>query len=180
MTYAVTPGWEMNFLGNMAINKYKFTPHSRETSFGTIQNMKKLQVVFDGGQERDRFETFFGAFTLKHKPAEHVEVGLQASAFTSKEEEGYDISGEYLLRDDESDSGDEAFREAVSGRYHEHARNRLRSNIANVGHYGMARIRNHTLKWGAQAQFEKIADRIDLSLIPFAGELLYYNPTVGN
>ncbi|MDD4514512.1 TonB-dependent receptor [Massilibacteroides sp.] len=162
MTYAFTPKWEANFLGNMSLNNYKFIPHSRETSFGTTQNIKNLQVVFDGGHERDRFETFFGAFTLKHKPNEHTEVGIQASAFTSKEEEGYDIGGEYLLRggDDAIDESD-ASRELLLGRYHEHARNRLRSNIANIGHYGTARMQNHTLKWGVQAQLEKITDRIN-------------------
>ena len=161
MTYALAPKWEVNFLGNMALNNYRFTPHSRETAFGTTQNMKNLLVVFDGGHERDRFETVFGALTLKHQLNEHSELGLQVSAFTSKEEEGYDIGGEYLLRDGEdTGSGDDLSRELLLGSYHEHARNRLRSNIVNVGHYGSTRMRQHTLKWGVQAQLEKITDRI--------------------
>ncbi len=80
MTYALAPKWEVNFLGNAAVNNYKFIPHSRTTSFGTTQNIKQLDVVFDGGHEQDRFETYFGAFTLKHKPTEHIELGLQTSA----------------------------------------------------------------------------------------------------
>ncbi len=161
MTYALAPKWEVNFLGNMALNNYRFTPHSRETAFGTTQNMKNLLVVFDGGHERDRFETVFGALTLKHQLNEHSELGLQVSAFTSKEEEGYDIGGEYLLRDGEdTGSGDDLSRELLLGSYHEHARNRLRSNIVNVGHYGSTRMWQHTLKWGVQAQLEKITDRI--------------------
>lgn len=161
MTYEMAPKWELNFLGNMALNNYKFTPRTRETSFGTMQNVKNLLVVFDGGHERDRFETFFGALTLKHKLNEQTELGLQASAFTSKEEEGYDIGGEYLLRDgDDGTAEDDLSRELLLGNYHEHARNRLRSNIINVGHYGSSRIRQHTVKWGVQAQMEKITDRI--------------------
>lgn len=159
MTYAFTPKWEMNFLGNMSINNYKFTPHSRETSFGTTQNIKTLQVVFDGGHERDKFQTFFGALTLKHKPSERVEVGFQTSAFSSKEEEGYDIGGEYLLRGEEET--DELTQQMMVGRYQEHARNRLRSTIFNAGHYGSAKVNNHTLKWGAQVQVETISDRIN-------------------
>ena len=46
------------------------------------------------------------------------------------------------------------------GRYHEHARNRLNSTVMNVGHYGMARLLNNTLKWGATVQMEKINDKI--------------------
>lgn len=161
MTYALAPKWEMNFLGNISVNNYKFTPHSRETAFGTTQQIRNILVVFDGGHERDRFETFFGALTLKHQLSEHTELGLQASAFTSKEEEGYDIGGNYLLRDgDDTTEGDDISRELLLGNYHEHARNRLRSNIMNVGHYGTTRIQQHTLRWGVQAQMEKIADRI--------------------
>lgn len=161
MTYALAPKWEMNFLGNISVNNYKFTPHSRETAFGTTQQIRNILVVFDGGHERDRFETFFGALTLKHQLSEHTELGLQASAFTSKEEEGYDIGGNYLLRDgDDTTEGDDISRELLLGNYHEHARNRLRSNIMNVGHYGTTRIQQHTLRWGVQTQMEKIADRI--------------------
>lgn len=46
------------------------------------------------------------------------------------------------------------------GRYHEHARNRLNATVMNVGHYGMARLLNNTLKWGATVQMEKINDKI--------------------
>lgn len=159
MTYRLAPKWELNFLGNLAINNYKFTPYSRETSFGTVENAKKFKVYFNG-MERDRFQTLFGALTLKHNLNDNTEIGLQASAFTSKEEENYDISGEYWLGDaDETSSGGDMMDFSI-GRYHEHARNRLNSNIMNVGHYGIAQLKNNTLKWGATVQMEKINDKI--------------------
>ena len=99
MTYAFAPKWEVNFLGNLANNKYTFVPHSRETTFGTSETPRNFTVYFDG-QERDRFQTLFGALTLKHTPNDNTELGLQASAFKSKEEEGYDIAGEYWLSED--------------------------------------------------------------------------------
>lgn len=159
MTYNLAPKWEINFLGNLAVNNYKFIPHTRETSFGTLENAKKFTVYFNG-QERDKFETLFGALTLKHNPNENTELGLQASAFNSKEEEGYDISGEYWLNDaaDVENGGD--MNKLEVGRYHEHARNRLHSNIMNVGHYGSVRLKSNTLKWGATVQMEKINDKI--------------------
>ena len=43
MTYQLAPKWEINFLGNLAINNYKFIPHTRETSFGTATNAKKFK-----------------------------------------------------------------------------------------------------------------------------------------
>ena len=155
MTYQLAPKWEINFLGNLAINNYKFIP---QTSFGTATNAKKFKV-FMSGQERDKFETLFGALTLKHNLNDNTELGLQASAFTSKEEEGYDIAGDYWLGDAAEEGGGEIQKLSIA-RYNEHARNRLHSNIMNVGHYGVARIKNNTLKWGATVQLEKINDKI--------------------
>ncbi len=160
MTYEFAPKWEVNFLGNLAINNFKFIPHRRETSFGTTENITNFEVFFDG-KERDKFETLFGALTLKHNPNENVELGLQASAFNSKEEESYDISGEYWLDQSGENSDNSGDDTSLSvGRYHEHARNRLRSSIINFGHYGSARIKSNTIKWGATVQFENVQDRI--------------------
>ncbi|GHU76582.1 TonB-dependent receptor [Bacteroidia bacterium] len=160
MTYRLTPKWEVNFLGNVASNSYKFIPHDRETSFGSMNNVQKFQVFFDG-QEKDNFQTQFGALTLKYNPNEKTELGIQASAFNSKEEETYDISGEYWVNEDEAqESGGATIPPLTVGRYHEHARNRLHASVMNVGHYGSYRTKGNTIQWGATAQIEKISDRI--------------------
>lgn len=161
ITYQPTPKWEINFLGNLADNNYQFSPYSRETSFGTGDNPKNFKVYFNG-KEQDRFQTLFGTLTLKHLPSEYTELGIQASAFKSKETEGYDISGEYWLSEDGAVNPDDEASAAMSvGHYHEHARNRLRSTRINVGHYGITRIKNNTLKWGAQIQVERVNDKIN-------------------
>lgn len=161
MTYQPAPKWEVNFLGNLATNHFKFTPYSRETSFGTTENISNFNVYFQG-KERDKFQTLFGAFTLKNKPNENTELGLQASAFNSREEESYDITGEYMLSQsgDASSGSDDDTSPLSIGRYHEHARNRLHSSVMNIGHYGSARIKSNTIQWGATVQFETIRDRI--------------------
>lgn len=159
MTYQFAPKWEVNFLGNLASNTFKFTPHKRETTFGTIEHAKRFEVAFPNSRESDKFQTLFGALTLKHNPNENTEMGIQASAFTSKEIETYDITGEYWLGDAAEENEQEQIPLSVA-RYHEHARNRLNSTIMNVGHYGSTRIKNNTIKWGATVQMEKINDRI--------------------
>lgn len=59
---------------------------------------------------------------MKHNPNENTELGLQASAFKSKEEEGYDIAGEYWLSENGAENPDDDASAAMSvGRYHEHA-----------------------------------------------------------
>jgi len=161
MTYEFLPKWEINLMGNVAVNNYKFTPYNRETTYGTLENPQNFTVYFDG-KERDKFQTLFGALTLKHKPNENSELGIQVSGFNSKEEESYDISGEYWMSADGSVNPNEGeMSEGMTiGRYHEHARNRLYSNIVNVNHYGSTRLNAHTLQWGLTYQTERIEDRI--------------------
>ena len=159
MAYQVSPKVEISFLGNLSLNKYNFTPHSRETSFGTVSDTRKFTVFFNG-KERDKFETLYGALTLDYQLNEKTTLGLQASAFNSQEEETYDIQGEYWLDDAMGNSSDGEIGKLSVARYQEHARNRLHSNIMNVGHYGSHRFKSNTLSWGATLQFERINDKI--------------------
>lgn len=157
LTYRPAPRWEANFLGNLATNRYRFVPHSRSTSFGTDKNVQEFSVNFEG-QELDRFQTLFGALTLKYNPGEHAEFGLQASAFDSREEESYDLSGSYWLG--AKDGGESGVSPLERGLYHEHARNSLRAGVLYLGHYGSVRSQSHTVQWGAGVQAERISDRI--------------------
>lgn len=159
MTYQFNPKWEANILGNISHNRYQFTPHTRETSFGTASNLNNFTVYFDG-KEEDVFKTLFGSASLKYKPDNNTEAGVHVTAFKSNEIESYDITGEYWLNDG-SNTGNDLTISRSTGVYHEHARNRLTSRIINIGHSGTKRINNNTLKWGATLQLENIADRIN-------------------
>lgn len=160
MTYKLSPRWEMNFLGNVSLNNFRFVPHSRRTSFGTIDNPQEFHVTFTG-KERDKFQTFYGAFTLKNQLTEKTEVGFQAFAFNSREEESYDISGKYRMDLSATEEAGDAPGAVSMAYYHEHARNKLHANVGNIGLYGISQVTTrHTLKWGLNAQFEDIKDKI--------------------
>ena len=160
LTYKPASGWEMNFLGNISSNTYKFIPRSRNTSFGTLDNPQTFRVYFDG-MERDKFQTLYGALNLKRQLGEKHEIGLQASAFHSREEESYDISGSYWLNDASSGDTENSVGFLSDANYHEHARNRLLANVTHAGLYGVSKVAsNHTVKWGASMQFEHITDKI--------------------
>lgn len=165
LTYEFIPNWEISFLGNYASNIYKFTPKTRDTKFGTISDAKNFVVYFDGW-ENDKFLSGFGALTLKGKISDKLEVGIQASVFSSYEREGYDINGEYELTDSNLGAEGGQGGEGESGNmlgvgtYHEHARNKLQSDVMNIGHFGSFKINKHLLRWGLNIQQEKIDDRI--------------------
>ncbi|MDR2497433.1 MAG: TonB-dependent receptor [Tannerellaceae bacterium] len=176
MTWLPAPKWELNFLGNVASNTYRFIPRERSTSFGTATHVKNLRVSFEG-QEHDRFRTQFGALTLKYLANAQAELGLQASAFNSMEHESYDISAAYWISEDEAGEATASQSPFEAGYYHEHARNRLHAVVMNAGHYGKVRLGVNSIGWGANVQQERITDRIsEWELRDSAGYSLPHRP----
>lgn len=162
ITLGLSPKWEVSFLGNISSNVYKFTPKSRQTEFGSIENSKDFTVFFDGW-ENDKFLTYFGALSLIGKLSKNIEIGFTGSAFSSKEYERYDIAGEYKLTDlNLSNNGTEGENGGMLavGSYLEHARNSLNLDVTNISHTGSFKFNNHSLKWGLSFQKEKINDKI--------------------
>lgn len=179
MTYAFSDKLKLSFLGNIAINNYKFIPHNRTTTFGTSTDAKQFKVYFDGG-EKDRFETWFGAATLSYAPSKKTQFDLQASGFLTNELVAYDISGEYWLDQagtSGSSGGSAIGGELGVGRYHEHARNRLKASVMSLSLRGTTGISRHTLEYGINVNAEKIRDRSrEWELRDSAGYSLPFDP----
>lgn len=158
MGVRISDKWKASVLGNIAINNYKFIPESRTTNFGTSENVKQFKVYFDG-KEKDRFETFFGAFTLNYKPNKANEFTLLASGFLTNELVTYDISGEYWL-DQAGTSGEGGIGgELGVGRYLEHARNRFKATVMTLGLQGATGISHHNFSYGVSFRHDNIRDR---------------------
>jgi hypothetical protein len=162
ITYSFTPKLSADFMGNMSLNNYNFTPKRKETMYGTAKNPQLLVVDFPNSRERDRFETLFGALTLKYTASDNAQYGIQTSMFNSNEEETYDITGVYRQDIAEEGTTNENIHSMLGGAmYREHARNRLNAQVANVGFFGLAKLNTaNTLKFGVNAQYERIMDRI--------------------
>lgn len=155
LTLTPSAKWRFNFLGNIAVNNYNFTPVDRQTNFGTSADAKQFTVYFDG-QEKDKFETWFGALSATYRPSRATDFTLTASGYLSNELVTYDIAGEYWL---DQAGTDEVGGELGVGRYHEHARNRLKASVISVGLRGNTGIKNHTLSYGLQLNSERIMER---------------------
>jgi outer membrane receptor protein involved in Fe transport len=160
MTFAFTPKWEITFLGNISRNDYRFKPETRSTTFGTMENWKDFTVYFDG-QEKDLFQTLFGALTLNFKPKENITLRLMSSSFYTAENETYDIIGEYWLSEMDGSNDVTVNRGSGVGKYHEHARNRLNATVSNISQLGEIGFNHNKLKWGVTYQREIIDDNIN-------------------
>lgn len=182
MIFKFSDKFNVSFLGNIAINNYKFIPHNRTTNFGTSTDAKQFKVYFDGG-EKDKFETWFGALSFNYKPSKKSEFTLLTSGFLTNELVAYDISGEYWL-DQAGTSGGASSEGSVGGelgvgRYHEHARNRLKASVFQVSLHGITGINHHNLDYGLSFNVENIRDRSrEWELRDSAGYSLPFDPDV--
>lgn len=162
LTFKFHPKWKASFLGNIAVNNYKFIPVNRETNFGTSEDAKSFKVYFDG-QEKDRFETYFGALNLNYRHSRSTDFTLLLSGYLTNELVAYDISGEYWL-DQAGTTGGGNPDNAVGGelgvgRYHEHARNRLKISVLSAALQGRTSINNHHLSYGLSVNAQTITER---------------------
>jgi len=163
LTYKFNRSFDVSFLGNLAKNQYDFMPQSRETSFGTINQLYNATVYFEG-QEADQFVTTTGALVANYHPGEKLNLKFIASAFQSKEAETYDIDGKYYLNELEQNTqtgtADSSLNIGVA-EFLNHARNYLDVSVYSLEHKGAYNSEHHLLNWGVKAQIEKIDDRMN-------------------
>ncbi len=152
ITYQPNQRWNIDFIGNISENHYNFTPSTRETSFGTMQNVKTFKVYFDG-QEKDIFRTLFGTFRIQRIITPNTKISLLASAFHTKEQETYDIQGQYWLDDAQTQQ------QLGVGTYMEHARNYLTANVQSVKLMANHKTKKHDIEAGVTFKWEKIEEK---------------------
>ena len=152
MSWTPSRRWTVDLIGNISENKYEFKPKDRETSFGTMQDMKSFKVYFDG-QEKDVFRTYFGTLSIARHFTDSTTVKLIASAFHTKEQETYDIQGQYWLDDTQSSEN------LGVGTYMEHARNYLTADVQSLKLMANRRFLHHDLEAGVTMKWEKIKEQ---------------------
>ena len=152
MSWTPSRRWTVDLIGNISENRYEFKPKDRETSFGTMQDVKSFKVYFDG-QEKDVFRTYFGTLSIARHFTDSASVRLLASAFHTKEQETYDIQGQYWLDDTQSSEN------LGVGTYMEHARNYLTADVQSLKLMANKRFRKHDLEAGLTMKWEKIKEQ---------------------
>lgn len=181
MGYDLSDEWRINFLGNLAQNKYRVKPGTRSTQFGSFQEALQLLVFFEG-KENYNYTTAFGALSAEYHPHDDLELSFYGSAYQTVEQEYVDVIGQYRLGDLNTNLGSDEFGEVSSirgvGGFHQYARNTLDAIIFNIGHRGVLHMDNGSLYWGTRIQREDIVDRYkEWENIDSAGYAVPHQPT---
>lgn len=159
--YEFSKKWDLSFLGYYSRNRYIVEPTTRETDFGTISEVLRLKVFFDGN-ETDKYEVLQGGLILRFKPKSNMELKLITSAFRTNEMETYDIRGQYWIGLVENNPGSDEFGDVIQSRgvgtYLEHARNYFNASVYTVEHKGSHVTDKRFLKWGIRYQHQRVDD----------------------
>ncbi|RKS21704.1 outer membrane receptor protein involved in Fe transport [Flavobacterium endophyticum] len=180
VTYNPNNKWEWSFLGNISQNKYNYEPLTRQTNFGTIDDPKAL-LVFYQGQEKDQYDTYFGALKTTFKASEDFTLKFIASAYHTQEQEYFDIKADYSFGELDTNIGSGNLGNIVYtqeiGSQLNHARNDLDALIVNAEVKGFHNINENKIEWGFKYTREDIRDRIvEWEVIDSAGFSL--NPPI--
>jgi len=195
VTYTASTKWQWSFLGNISQNKYNYKPLSRQTNFGTLSEPIALQVYYEG-QEKDKYDTYFGAMKSAYTINDNNILKFIASTYHTLEQEYFDIDAAYYLGEVDSNIGSETFGNVTYSRavgsQLSHARNDLDALIVNAEVKGFHTVKKHQIEWGFKYTREDIRDRIvEWEVIDSAGFALNppriylpknnqpYNPYVG-
>lgn len=152
MSYTPNKRWQIDFIGNISQSKYNFYPTDRETTFGTQQDIKAFTVYFDG-REKDIFRTYFGTLAIKRNFGNNTAISLIGSAFHTKEQETYDIEGQYWLTQTGTQEN------LGVGTYMEYARNYLTADVASAQLLLEHRTRKHNIESGLTLKWENIKEQ---------------------
>ncbi|GAA4810486.1 TonB-dependent receptor [Litoribaculum gwangyangense] len=172
-TYKFNNKFHLSFLGNASINKYNYEPLTRQTNFGTLADPVAL-LVFYQGQEKDRYQTLFGAFKGSYFANDDLTLHLITSTYHTTEEEYFDILAQYRLGEVNNNIGDEdlgevEFSEGVGSQLN-HGRNDLDALITNIEHKGDYIINDNRIEWSVKYTNEDIRDRlVEWEVIDSAG-----------
>jgi len=172
INYDISEKWQMSFLGNISRNKYLYQPLTRETKFGTVDQPMALAVYYEG-QEKDQYDTYFGALKTTYKVSPGFTLKLIGSIFHTTEQEHFDILAQYRLGnvnpDGETDIDNVDFTRGIGSQLN-HARNDLDALIANAEIKGFKEWNNSQLEFGLKYTRESIRDRIvEWEMIDSAG-----------
>ncbi len=179
-SYRFNEKWELSLLGYYSQNKYKVIPSDRETDFGTLQEAYRLTIYFDGA-EIDNYNIYQSALTLTFHPTNYTNLQLIASGYNTREQETYDIMGQYWIGLLQNNPGDEEYGEAVQtsgvGTYLEHARNSFSATVFTLKHLGTYADESHFTRWGLDYTRQLVDDRQkEWEMIDSAGYSLPHPP----
>ena len=161
--YALTP-WKFTSFVAITRNRYRFFPDARTSTFGTIKQAFRIRVNFEG-QEESAYTTGLVALMAEHRPHARLKLDYILTGFRTEESEVFDVYGQYLLGEVNTNFGSTEFNESEFdlgiGTEFKHARNYLSAQVGSGQFRGQWTLNNrarHKLLFGTKVEYQLIED----------------------
>ena len=162
-TLMINEKLSLEIIDNFARNQFLFVPDSRTTKFGSVTNVKQLEMAFEG-QEIDNYLSLTNGLSLIYKPRTNLRIKFMASIYDDWEHENFDILADYRIGDVQTDPSKSDYGKVTSysgiGGLQNWARNSLYTDVYTAATRGSWFIKKHNLQWGADYKHEMIQDHI--------------------
>jgi hypothetical protein len=173
LNWKISDKTSLNFLGIYNSSKFGLVPESRETEFGTFNQLLRLSVNYEG-QEQDEFTNIVSSATLNSQISKNSNLKWINSLFLITEKENFDILGSYIFNEIDNDFGSSNFGQVKANRgigaYQNYGRNELRADVFSSDlKFNFTHKKNYW-ETGFRFQYDKIADVLkEFELIDSAG-----------
>ncbi|HKG05894.1 MAG TPA: TonB-dependent receptor, partial [Pedobacter sp.] len=124
--YNLSERFSLNILVSFNSGSFKLVPESRETKFGTLNTLLRLQTAYSG-EETDDYQSGGAAVTATYFPEPNLSIKWINSFFNTLERERITIEGRYLLDELYNEHGQNGARSKATGGYTNFAHNDLES-----------------------------------------------------
>lgn len=170
--YSFTEKFSLNVLGSFNSGSFKLIPESRETKFGTLNTLLRLQTAY-AGEEVDDYLSAGAALTATWFPEPDLSVKWVNSYFNTLERERIDIEGRYLLDELYHEEGVKRTRGKATGGYSSYAHNDLESEIFSSELKADQRYNSHVFSAGFRFENKNYRDDLtEYSLTDSAGHVM--------
>ncbi len=179
ITYQLSEKVFFEYLVNGSLNRYYFVPEDRVTTFGFVKRVLRLNIYFDGAED-NRFNTFMNGLAVRYEPNKRTTLKWQIAAYYNREDERFDVTGDYFIGEVQTDIGKSDFGQVLYslgvGTTQDWGRNFLDAALFNAAHIGSYLSPKHFMKWGVTAQHEYIHDRLlEWQILDSAGYHIPYS-----
>lgn len=154
----------LGLLTSYARNRYSLEPESRTTTFGTFNQVFRLNVLFTGNEELS-YDTFQGGLKLSHFFSDSFRSDFILSAMGTREREFINVEGGYRLCDVNTSFGTPDFNECVLvrgfGSEFRYGRNLLNARIFSAESRNEWEINTRwRMDFGLRLDLEKVEDEL--------------------
>jgi hypothetical protein len=183
MTAMINEKWSVELIDNYSRNQFVFIPNSQTTTFGSVNNVKQLDILFDG-QEIDNYQSVTNGVSFIYKPKDNLRIKFMASQYDDQEREDYNLIANYNIGDVQTDPSQSNYGKVTNydgiGTLQNWARNTLFIDVYTLATRGSWFIKHHDVKWGVDYKHEIIKDKISQwAMLDSAGYSLPYNTSTG-